>query len=90
MHLLTFEALIGACSKPKSFVVDFITSTGIYCYKHFIVALDFHSIISFNILFLSGNSVLACHNLSKHILAFDGDQEDFNKVVCLVFQYKGS
>jgi hypothetical protein len=63
MHPLTFEALIGACSKPKSFVVDFTTSTNMYCYKHFIIALDFHSKISSNIIFLSGNSVVACRNL---------------------------
>jgi hypothetical protein len=26
MHPLTFELLIGVCSKPRSFVVDFVTS----------------------------------------------------------------
>ncbi len=90
MHLLTLEALIGACLKLKSFVVDFATSTNMYCYKHFIVALDFHSIISSNILFLSSNSVLACPNLSQHILALDGDQEVFNEVLYLLFQDEGS
>jgi hypothetical protein len=73
MHPLIFEALIGACSKPESFVVDFITSIGMYSYKHSIVALDFHSRISSNILFLLGNSVLACRNLGQHILALDGN-----------------
>jgi hypothetical protein len=63
VHPLTFEALIGACLKPESFVVDFAMSTGMYYYKHSIVALDFHSKISSNILFFLGNSVLACHNL---------------------------
>jgi hypothetical protein len=60
MHPLTLEALIGTCSKMKSFVVDFATSTGMYYYKHSIDALDFHYIISSNILFFSSNSVLAC------------------------------
>jgi hypothetical protein len=63
MHLLTLEALIGVCSKLKSFVVDFTTSTSMYYYKHCIIALDFHSTISSNILFLLGNRVLACYNL---------------------------
>ncbi len=73
MHPLTLEALIGACSKLKSFVVDFTTLIGMYYYKHSIVALDFHSKISSNILFLLGNSVLACHNQGQHILALDGN-----------------
>jgi hypothetical protein len=73
MHPLTLEALIEACSKLKSSSIDFITSTSMYCYKHSIVALDFHSIISSNILFLLDNSMLACHNLGQHILALDGD-----------------
>jgi hypothetical protein len=60
---LTLEALIGACLKSESFVVDFVTSIGMYYYKHSIVALDFHSMISSNILFFLGNSVLACRNL---------------------------
>jgi hypothetical protein len=34
MHPLTLEALIGACSKLKSFVVNFATSTCMYCYTH--------------------------------------------------------
>jgi hypothetical protein len=42
LHPLTFEALIGAYSKLESFVVDFVMSTGMYCYLHFIVALHFH------------------------------------------------
>jgi hypothetical protein len=58
MHPMTLEALIGACSKPKSFVANFATSIGMYCYKHFIVALGFKSRISSNVLFLIGNSVL--------------------------------
>jgi len=62
MHPLTLEALIGTCSKLKSFVVDFATSTSMYYYKHSIDALDFHSRISSNILFLSNNSVLASRN----------------------------
>jgi hypothetical protein len=74
MHPLTLKALIGACSKSESFDVDFIMSIGMYYYKHFIVALDFHSRISFDILFLSSNSVLSCHNLGQQILALDGDQ----------------
>jgi hypothetical protein len=60
MHLLTFEALIGTCLKLKSFVVDFAKSIRMYYYKHSIIELDFHSRISLNILFLSGNSLLAC------------------------------
>jgi hypothetical protein len=32
LHDLTLEALIRACLKPKSFVVDYATSTGMYCY----------------------------------------------------------
>jgi hypothetical protein len=64
MHPLILEALIGACLKPKLFVVDFAISTNMYCFKHCIVALDFHSKISSNILFLLGNNVLACCNLS--------------------------
>jgi len=32
MHALTLEALIGACSKPESFVVDYVTLTGMYYY----------------------------------------------------------
>jgi hypothetical protein len=86
MHPLTLEALIGTCSKLKSFVVNFATSTGMYYYKHSIDTLDFHSKISSNILFLSSNSVLACRNLSQHILALDGDQEVFNEVFLLLFQ----
>jgi hypothetical protein len=88
MHPLTFETLIGACSKLESFVVDFITSTGMYYYNHFIVALDFHSKISSNILFLSSNSVLACRNLGQHILALDRDQEVFDEILCIFFQDK--
>jgi hypothetical protein len=61
-----------------------------YCYKHYIVALDFNSRISSNNFFLSGNSVLACCNISQHILALDGDQEVFDKDICLLFQDKGS
>jgi hypothetical protein len=80
MHTLTFKLSIGACSKPKSFVIDFATSTGMYCYKHFTLALDFHSGISSNILFISGNSVLACCNLGQHILALHRDLEVFDKV----------
>jgi hypothetical protein len=41
MHLLILEALIGACLKPKLFVVDFAASTGMYCFKHCIVAFSF-------------------------------------------------
>jgi len=55
MHPLTLEALIGACLKPKSFVVDFAMSFSMYCYKYSIVALDFNSKISSNIFFLSSN-----------------------------------
>jgi hypothetical protein len=79
---------LGACSKLESFVVDFATSTGVYL--HFIVALYFHFKISSNILLLLGNSVLACYNLSRHILALDGDQEVFNKVLFPLFQDEGS
>jgi hypothetical protein len=32
MHPLRLEALIGACLKLESFVVDFIVSTSMYCY----------------------------------------------------------
>ncbi len=85
MHLLTLETLIGACSKLESFVVNFITSIDMYYYNHFIVALDFHSRISSNIFFLSNSNVLACRNLGQHILAFDGDQEVFNKVFFFFF-----
>jgi len=42
MHPLTLEALIGACSKLESFVIDFATSTSMYYYKHYIVPMDFH------------------------------------------------
>lgn len=63
MHLLALEALIGACLKLESFVVNFEVSTSMYCYKHFIVALDFHFKISSNILVLSSSSVLACCNI---------------------------
>jgi hypothetical protein len=63
MHLLILEALIRACLKPKLFVVDFATSTSMYYFKHCIVALDIHSIISFNIFLHSSNSVLACCDL---------------------------
>ncbi len=56
-----------------------------YYYNHFIVALDFHSRISSNIFFLSNSNVLACRNLGQHILAFDGDQEVFNKVFFFFF-----
>jgi hypothetical protein len=80
MHILTLEALIGACLKLESFVVDFTVLIGIYYYKHSIVALNFHSRIASNILFLSGNIVLACRNLGRHILALDGNQEVFDKV----------
>jgi hypothetical protein len=80
MHTLTFKPSIGACSKLESFVIDFATSTGMYCYKHFTVALDFHSEISANIFFISGNSVLACCNLGQHILALHGNLEVFDKV----------
>jgi hypothetical protein len=73
MHVLTLEALIGACSKLESFVVDYITLTGMYCSQHFIVALYFHFKTSFNIIFLLGNNVLACRNLNRHILALDGN-----------------
>jgi hypothetical protein len=73
MHLLTPEALMGACSKLRSFVVDFTTSIGMYCFNPSIVALDIHSKMSFNILFLASNSVLACWNFGRHILALDGD-----------------
>ncbi len=73
MHLFTLEALIGTCSKPGSFVVDFATSTSMSCFNPFMVALDIHSKMSFNILFLAGNNVLACWNLGRHILALDGD-----------------
>jgi hypothetical protein len=45
MHPLTLQVLIGACLKPRSFIVDFTTSTGIYYFKPFIVALDIHSIM---------------------------------------------
>ncbi len=89
-RVATLEALIGACLKLESFVVDFVASTSMYCYKHCIVALDFHSKISSNILFLLGNSALACCNLGWHILAFDGDQKVFDKVLCPIFQDKGS
>jgi len=75
MHPLTLEILIGICSKLESFVINFITSIGMYYYNHSIVALDFHFRISSNILFLSDNNVLACRNLGQYILAFDGDQE---------------
>jgi hypothetical protein len=88
MHPLTLEALIGTCSKLKSFVVDFATSTGMYYYKHFIDALEFHSRISSNILFLSNNSVLVSRNSGRHILALDGDQEVFDEVFCLFFKTK--
>jgi hypothetical protein len=57
MHLLTLEALTGTCSMPKSFVVNFVTSTGMYVYLHYIVALYFHFKIS-------NNKMLVCHNLS--------------------------
>jgi hypothetical protein len=30
LHPLTLEALIGTCSKSRSFVIDFATSTSIY------------------------------------------------------------
>jgi hypothetical protein len=90
MHPPTFETLIGACSKLESFVVDFVTSTNMYYYLHYIVALYFHFKISFNIFLLSRNNVLACYNLAWHILALDGDQEVFNKVLFLLFQDKGS
>jgi hypothetical protein len=83
MHLLTLEALIGVCSKLKSFVVDFTTSTSMYYYKHCIIALDFHSTISSNILFLLGNRVLACYNLGDTFW-------HLNKVFCLFFQDEGS
>jgi len=49
MHPLTLEASIKVRSKPKSFFVDFATSTGMYCYKHSIVALDFNSRIPSNL-----------------------------------------
>jgi hypothetical protein len=86
MHPLTLEALIGTCLKLKSFVVDFATSTSMYYYKHSIDALDFHSRISSNILFLSSNSVLTSRNSCRHILALDGDQEVSDEVFCLFFQ----
>ncbi len=73
MHPLTLEALIGACLKLKSFVVDFATSIGMYYYLHSIVALYFHFKISSNILLFLGNSVLACCNLGQHILALNAD-----------------
>jgi hypothetical protein len=73
MHLFTLEVLIGACSKPGSFVVNFATSTNISCFNPFIIALDIHSKMSFNILFLASHNVLACWNLGRHILALDGD-----------------
>ncbi len=90
MHPLTLEAMIGARLMPKSFIVDFATSVSMYYYEHTIVALYFHFKISSNILFLSSNNVLACHNLGQHILAFDGDQKVFNKVFCPFFQDEGS
>jgi hypothetical protein len=34
--------------------------------------------------------VLACRNLSWHILAFDGDQKVFDKALCPLFQDEGS
>ncbi len=34
--------------------------------------------------------MLACHNLGRHILALDGDQEVFNEVFCPLFQDEGS
>jgi hypothetical protein len=49
MHPLTLQTLIGACLKPRSFVVNFTTSIGIYYFKPFIVALEIHSIIFLNI-----------------------------------------
>jgi len=61
---LTLKALIGACSKLESFVVDFTMSTRMYSYKHCTVALDFHSRISFNIISILNNNVLACCNLN--------------------------
>jgi len=85
VHPQTLEALIGACLKSESFVVDFAMSTSMYYYKQSIFALDFHSIISSNIQFFLGNSVLACHNLGQHILALDGDQELFDEVLCPFF-----
>jgi hypothetical protein len=58
-------------------------------YKHSIVVVVFNSKISSNIIFLSSNSVLARRNLGWHILALDGDQEVFDKVLCPLFQDKG-
>jgi len=85
MHPLTFKALIRVRSKLESFVVDFAISIGMYYYKHYNVALDFHSKISSNIFFLLGNNVLACHNLGWHILAFDGNKGVFDKAICPIF-----
>jgi len=92
MHPLTFEALIRACSKLESFVVDFIASIGMYYYKHCIVALDFHSRISSNILFLLGNRVLACYNLGDtfwHLMEIMKFSTRFF-VLCSFSQYEGS
>jgi hypothetical protein len=50
MHPLTFQTLIGACLKPRSFVVDFTTSICIHYFKPFIVAVEIHSKMYLNIL----------------------------------------
>ncbi len=59
-------------------------------FKPFIVALDIQSIMSSNILFLVGNSVLTCRNYGRHILALDGDQEVFDEVLHPLFQNEAS
>ncbi len=61
---------------------------GMYYYLHSIVASYFHFKISSNIVLLLGNSVLVRYILSQHILALDGDQEVFNKVLFLFFKTK--
>jgi hypothetical protein len=78
--------LIGACSKPSSFIVDFATSTNNYYFNLAIVAFQFHFTLFFSICFFVGNSVLACSNLGQHLLALNGDQEVFNKVLHPLFQ----